>query len=157
MSLQRIRMCVHACRAHIRFNFEVCHDAKQINLCRMLLRAALLTFRPLCLSRSRITRVALVRSMSEDVPAQQTRMQKTNAKEFYCLTEKDVSIGALCDLGSPVTLYPFICVRMQLEPLTFTEKANRRYKNATPTKLYTTQEVRPSLQWAVSDVTAPFY
>lgn len=31
---------------------------------------------------------------------------------------------------------------VQLEALTFTEKANRRYKNATPTKLYTTQEVQ---------------
>ncbi|KAL0033170.1 hypothetical protein WJX79_007045 [Trebouxia sp. C0005] len=47
----------------------------------------------------------------------QTRMQKTNAKEFYCLTEKD------------------------LEPLAFQEKANRRYKNATPTKLYSTEEL----------------
>lgn len=30
---------------------------------------------------------------------------------------------------------------MQLEPLDFEEKANRRYKNATPTKLYSTAEV----------------
>ncbi len=26
----------------------------------------------------------------QDTSAVQTRMQKTNAKEFYCLTEKDV-------------------------------------------------------------------
>ena len=37
-----------------------------------------------------------LRVMSENASAQgpggtQTRMQKTNAKEFYCLTEKDVS------------------------------------------------------------------
>ena len=30
---------------------------------------------------------------------------------------------------------------MQLEPLAYEEKANRRYKNATPTKLYSTAEV----------------
>ncbi|KAL0054237.1 hypothetical protein WJX82_005904 [Trebouxia sp. C0006] len=52
-----------------------------------------------------------------DTSAVQTRMQKTNAKEFYCLTEKD------------------------LEPLAYQEKANRRYKNATPTKLYSTEEL----------------
>lgn len=33
-------------------------------------------------------------------------------------------------------------VLLQLEPLAFQEKANRRYKNATPTKLYSTHEVR---------------
>ena len=35
---------------------------------------------------------------------------------------------------------------MQLEPLAFEEKANRRYKNATPTKLYSTAEVS-FLKW----------
>eukprot|EP00891_Asterochloris_glomerata_P007508 jgi/Astpho2/7508/Aster-02074 len=45
------------------------------------------------------------------------KMQKTQAKEFFCLTEKD------------------------LEPLAFEEKPNRRYKNATPTKLYSREEL----------------
>lgn len=34
-----------------------------------------------------------------------------------------------------------ICLTVQLESLAFEEKANRRYKNATPTKLYSTAEV----------------
>ncbi len=34
-----------------------------------------------------------------------------------------------------------LCLFLQLEPLAYQEKANRRYKNATPTKLYSTEEV----------------
>lgn len=75
----------------------------------------------------------------------QTRMQKTNAKEFYCLTEKDVChfwfmcAHVTCEVS--VTAARRICLPVQLEPLAFEEKANRRYKNATPTKLYSTAEV----------------
>ena len=75
----------------------------------------------------------------------QTRMQKTNAKEFYCLTEKDVRhFRVLCARVSSelsVIAEQEICLTVQLEPLAFEEKANRRYKNATPTKLYSTAEV----------------
>lgn len=106
MILPLVRLAVPTSDSLVNLN-EVCHDDETD---QMLLRAALVTFRPLCLSRPHITRAAFAfHSMSEDAPAQQTRMQKTNAKEFYCLTEKDVSIGALCELDWPVTLYPFIC------------------------------------------------
>lgn len=39
-------------------------------------------------------------------------------------------------------LYELLVRLVQLEPLAFEEKANRRYKNATPTKLYSTAEVQ---------------
>ena len=42
-----------------------------------------------------IQRAFRVYAMSHDAQGAggtQTRMQKTNAKEFYCLTEKDVSL-----------------------------------------------------------------
>lgn len=82
------------------------------------------------------------RGSENDSNRPQTRMQKTNAKEFYCLTEKDV----LAILWLLVEIYchspsKVFCLPVQLEPLAFEEKANRRYKNATPTKLYSTAEV----------------
>ena len=60
-----------------------------------MLRAVHLTVKPqrwrICCVRSHCVRI---RAMAQDAAAQegvaQTRMQKTNAKEFYCLTEKDV-------------------------------------------------------------------
>ena len=83
----------------------------------------------------------------------QTRMQKTNAKEFYCLTEKDVwhccCMCALVTYERSVIAETRICSPVQLEPLAFEEKANRRYKNATPTKLYSTAEVSKSVRFSM--------
>ena len=65
-----------------------------------MLRALHRTVRPQ-LWRSHFPRICLVRvrAMSTDDASQgsgsQTRMQKTNAKEFYCLTEKDVRTALL--------------------------------------------------------------
>ena len=71
-------------------------------------------------------------------------MQKTQAKEFFCLTEKDVSfcmetVAHACHCSSLGKYHAIVL--LQLEPLAFEEKPNRRYKNATPTKLYSREEV----------------
>ena len=60
-----------------------------------MLRAGLASFAyPQIAARRPVRSVIGVRSMSDNGSTQQTRMQKTNAKEFYCLTEKDVRVPA---------------------------------------------------------------
>ena len=92
---------------------------------------------------------------SQGANSAQTRMQKTNAKEFYCLTEKDVSARCSANLRAVGRIQQMSFehdVLLQLEPLAFQEKANRRYKNATPTKLYSTHEVRELCVLLFSDL-----
>ena len=136
-----------------------CQDGSSVRIRRML-HAARLTVPARLLRNNRICSCAgRIQAMSQQGSAgngsdgPHTRMQKTNAKEFYCLTEKDVwHLRVMCahvTCGVSVIAKQKLCLHVQLEPLAFEEKANRRYKNATPTKLYKTAEVSKLISFSL--------